>query len=158
MSPLHDGIRKETRTRFIEGEGWHVEEVEVGTPISAGQSVLAMSVEPAKKIIVTIADVPLSLALEVIKENGMVAVPVSFLNEEQLEELKIDLSEVAKSIDAAALPADPEAKPAEKMTDAQAIKAIKAAASFEELNALTALNTSVKVLSAAEARAAELKG
>lgn len=150
---LHDGIRTETRTRFIEGEGHLVEEVEVGAPIGQGQAVLPVApAGPALPVIVTIADVPLSLARQVCEANGLVAVPVSFLNEEQLAELKIDLAEVTK------IKTELEAtKKVEKLTEAQAIKAAKAAKDFDELNTLTRNESRGKVLAAAEARAAELK-
>lgn len=154
MSPQHDGVRTETRTRFIEGEGHLVEEVEIGTTLAPGTAVIpAAPAGPALPVIVTIADVPLSLARQVCEANGLVSVPASFLNEDQLAELKIDLAEVAKT----KTETDPPKK-AEKLTEAQAIKAVKTAKDFDELNTLTRNESRGKVLAAAEARAAELKG
>lgn len=157
----HDGIRKETRTRFIEGEGYLVEEVEAGAKIAPGQSVLASPPkEPGQPVIVTLADVPLSLAKQVCTANGLLVVPESFLNEEQLAELKID-PDTIKSEDKqlqSAPPAPLTGKPQTvKMTEAQAIKAAQAAKTFEELNDITRNHTGAKVLRAAEKRAEELK-
>lgn len=146
MSPQHDGVRTETRTRFIEGEGHLVEEVIVGTPVGQGQSVL-----PGTPVVVTLADVPLSLAIAVCAANGMLAVPESFLNEEQLAELKLNPADFKQ-------PEEEPEKKTEKLTVKQAIQKIKVAATFEELNAITNSNTSADVLAAAETRAAELKG
>jgi hypothetical protein len=157
MQPQHDGTRTETRTRFIEGEGHLVEEVVVGTPVAAGQSVLpAAPPQPGQPVIVTLADVPLSLAKQVCKANGLIAVPESYLNEQQLAELGLD-PELIKTIGEIMDVAN-EGTKAKPMTEAQAIKAVKEAATYEELNTLTNVYTSAKVLSAAEVRAAELKG
>lgn len=146
------GPRKEIRRRFIEGEGWMVEEVEIGAPLQGTQSVVPVSIQPPPvRAALVVADVPLALAREVIEVNGLIAVPLDFLNEEQLAELKIapPISEKPK---------EPESPAPKKLTEAQAIKAVKAAADFDELNELTRNETRTAVLNAAEARAAELKG
>lgn len=160
---MHDGVRKEIRTRFIEGEGHLVEEVEIGSAIKPGQSIIpAAPAAPPLPVVVTIADVSLALAKQVIEANGLLAIPVSFLNEQQLEELAIDLAELKQAAkekeNGAAGETGKPGKKADKLTEAQAIKAVSAAASFEELNALTADESRAKVLAAAETRAAELKG
>lgn len=148
----HDGIRTETRTTFIEGEGYLVEEVPVGAPLGQNQAVLAaVPAEPARPVVLTIADVPLDLARKVVEDAGLVVVPASYLNEAQLEELKIDPATTVKDDDQNA-EAD-----AKKLPVDQAIKLVSAASSFDELNRLTASDSRAKVLAAAEARAAELK-
>lgn len=153
---MHDGVRTEIRRRFIEGEGHLVEEVPVGNPISQNQAVVPQPpAGPPQPVVITVADIPLSLATQVIEANGMVCVPVSFLNEDQLAELKIDLANVAKGVQEVE-PDKPKKK--EKLTEAQAIKLVQAAQSFDELNDLTRDDHRSKVLAAAEIRAAELKG
>lgn len=157
MSLQHDGIRTETRTRFIEGEGHLVEEVVVGTPVGVGQSVLPTPPpQPGQPMIVTLADVPLSLARAVCEANGLLVVPASFLNEEQLAELQIDPETIAA--EAGNIADADKTTPAKPLTEKQAIAAVKAATSFDELNTLTNTYTGAKVLAAAETRAAELKG
>lgn len=151
---IHDGIRKETRTRFIEGEGYLVEEVEAGTPVMQGQTVLpSVPAAPPQPVIITVADVSLSLAKQVVEANGLMVVPSSFLNEQQLEDLKVDVDTIKKAAEAG----DPPPAKVEKLNATQAIAAVKAAASFDELNTLTRSETRVTVLNAAEERAAELK-
>jgi hypothetical protein len=154
---LHDGIRTEVRTRFDEVEGYIVEEVIAGTSLLAGQTVLPpLPQPPGQPVIVTLADVPLSLAQKVCAAHGLVVVPQSFLNQEQLAELAIDPVTSARiTVDPAPAPVD---KKPGKLTVAQAIRAVKTATSFEELNAITDSNTGADVLAAAEVRAAELKG
>lgn len=160
MLAQHDGVRTETRTRFIEGEGHLVEEVVVGTPVGLGQSVLPTPPpQPGQPVIVTLADVPLSLARAVCEANGLLVVPASFLNEEQLAELQIDPDTIktAEEITASAAVVN-ETKPGKALSEKQAIAAVQAATTFEELNDLTNSYTGAKVLAAAEIRAAELKG
>ena len=160
MSPQHDGIRTETRTRFDEKEGYIVEEVVVGSPLGVGQAVLpAPPPQPGQPVIVTLADVPLSLARQVCAVNGLLVVPESFLNEEQLAELQIDPDTIKTAGEHTAnADAANDAKPGKPLTEKQAIAAVKAATSFDELNTLTNTYTGAKVLAAAETRAAELKG
>jgi len=148
----HDGVRTEIRRTFIEGEGYLIEEVQVGSPLGQNQVIMpAVSAGPPLPVVVTIADVPLSLAQQVVESHGMLVVPASFLNEAQLEELKIDPSTLTPPTPSAEL------EQGGKLTEAQAIKLVKAAESFDDLNRLTANDSRAKVLAAAESRAAELK-
>jgi hypothetical protein len=158
MAPQHDGVRTETRTRFIEGEGFLVEEVEIGAPLGANSiRVPKATKEPALPVVITVADISLDLACQVIKANGLLAVPASFLNEQQLEELQIDPSLIQTGT---TVPAEESANPpaAKKLGEKETIKRIQAAISFEELNELTATESRAAVLAAAETKAAELKG
>ena len=143
-----DGVQKEFR-RTLTDEGWLVEEFPIGSAVNGNQSVIpAQPKEPPREV--TIKDVPLDLATAVVKDAGLLVVPASFLNETQLADLGIDTGTIAT-------PPDDPVAPAGKLPEADAIAKVKAAASFEELNALTADETRAKVLAAAEQRAAELK-
>ncbi|KAB0665646.1 hypothetical protein F6V25_07950 [Oryzomonas japonica] len=147
-------VRTEIRRTFIEGQGHLVEEVAVGDPLASGQAVVQQLPSPPPVPVVLTADsVPLSLAKDVIAANGMVAVPPTFLTDEQLAELGI-------SKDNANLPGDNESKGEKvtKLSEKQLLQAIKDAKTFDELNALTKDERRTKILSAAETRAAELKG
>jgi hypothetical protein len=151
MSPAHDGVKMEERRRFIEGEGWEVTEVPVGTALAPGQVKNPKAPkEPAVPVVLTVADISLDLARQVIEANGLLAVPASFLNETQLEELALS--------PAAVQPPVVTAPAAKELNEKDAIKRIKAAISFEELNELTANESRAAVLNAAETKAAELKG
>jgi hypothetical protein len=148
---LHDGVRTEIRRRFIEGEGHLVEEVEIGAPLAANSARLPQHPTPPP-MVVTVADVPLALARQVIEANGLVAVPQSYLTPDQVQELAIEESTPQPE-------AKPEPPPGSKkqVAEKDAIKRVMAAQSFEELNELTANDNRLAVLNAAEARAAELK-
>lgn len=147
----HDGIRTEIRRTYIEGEGHLVEEVPIGAPLGLNQAVLpSLPDEPQRQLVVTIADVPLELAKRVVEDAGLLVVPPSYLNEAQLEELKIDPPPAVESS------AETESG-AKKLTVDQAVKLVAAATSFDELNRLTANDSRAKVLAAAESRAAGLK-
>lgn len=150
---MHDGIRTEIRRTFIEGEGHLVEEVPVGSPLGQNQSVLAAAPrEPAIPVALTVDNVPLDLARKVVEANGLMVVPPSFLNEAQLEELKINPQTVVDPDP----PEDPAAN-GKKLSVEQAVKQVLAAQTFDELNRLTASDSRARVLAAAEERASELK-
>lgn len=151
---MHDGIRTEIRRTFIEGEGHLVEEVPVGSPLGQNQSVLAAAPrEPAIPVVLTVDNVPLDLARKVVEANGLMVVPPSFLNEAQLEELKID----PQTVVAPAVPAEDTAADGKKLSVEQAVKLVLTAQTFDELNRLTASDNRARVLAAAEERASELK-
>ena len=150
-------VRTEVRRTFIEGQGWLVEEVAIGAAAVVGEAV-------AK--VLTAADVSPELARQVIESTGQVVVPVSFLNPDQLAELKITIpagqggpgSVAAPDTPAAASTvAAPAAAQAHKLNAEQKIALVQKAADFEELNALMADESRKTVILAAEARATELK-
>jgi hypothetical protein len=145
----------ETRKRFVEGEGWIVEDVPVGTPTEPGQAVVSSPEQPPAPVVVVASQVTLAVAQEVIAAHGMVAVPFSFLNAEQLEELGKEKEEtVQPDVNGNK---SPEYGDTSTMKADQAIVTLQLAADFNELNALTANETRKTVLAAAEARAEELK-
>jgi hypothetical protein len=158
--------RYEPRKRFVEGEGWLVEQVPVGVPLDPGQSVVKMlpDAPPQAVTVISVETVPLLVALQVVETNGMVAVPRSFFTEEQLEELARGSEAENESAEPAiSQTSNEEEKPeaaqdVSKLPADQAITRVKLAESFEELNAMTANEERVTVLRAAEERAAELKG
>jgi hypothetical protein len=143
-----DGPKKEERRRFIEGEGWLVEEVEVGNPLATGQVKNPKAPrEPATPVVLVAADVSLDIARQVAEQNGMIVVPASYLTADQLEELNVSIApEPVKTIPGPKI-----------MTEKEAIKRIKAVLTFEELNEVTATESRTAVLAAAEEKAGELK-
>ncbi|HEY6872781.1 MAG TPA: hypothetical protein VI298_08660 [Geobacteraceae bacterium] len=150
--------RTEIRRSFIEGKGHLVEEVPMSRPIDPGQKVVGVSQEPARPVtIVSMEMVPLLVAMQVVHANGMVAVPRSFLSEEQLTAL--DLGKVHDSDQKGpAGPGDPnDTEDVTLLKADQAIIRVQLAKNFEELNALMRNEKRVTVIQAAEARAAELK-
>jgi hypothetical protein len=146
--------KTETRRRFIEGEGWVVEDVPLGTPAEPGQAVVSSPEQPPAPVVVVASQVSLAVAQEVIAEHGMVAVPHSFLSAEQLEELG---KEKEKAKPETGTKTAPDYGDTATMKADQAIARIQLAASFEELNTLTVNETRKSVVGAAEARAEELK-
>ena len=150
--------RMEIRRTFIEGQGHLVEEVPVGTPTKQGQTVVqATPGEPAVKVALTAADISPELARQVCESTGLVVVPASFLNPEQLAELNIK-PDTGAGDPPPMNPGDhtPIVK-AGKMPVEQIIGLIQKADSFDKLNALMADETRKTAIAAAEARAEELK-
>lgn len=149
--PAHDGVAMKEIRVFDEKEGWIVKSVPIGDALATNQATVPSAPkEPAIPVTITVADVSLDLARQVVEANGMVVLPPNFLTDEQLAELKADLSNVTKA------PVAPQ-ETGKQLSEKETIKLINAAASFDELNALTANESRAKVLAAAESRAADLK-
>jgi hypothetical protein len=162
---IHQEQRTKTVTRFIEGQGHLVEEIEIGV-----KAVAAATIAAAK--VLTADDVSLELARQVCEAAGLVVVPANFLNPEQLTELGIDPGGLAdpRAVDPQAVtsqgnpaatvaPPGPK-KPAQKdhkLSVEEMVAKVKAADSFEDLNNLMADETRKTVLKAAEDRAEQLK-
>lgn len=73
-------MSEQTKTvvTFVEGEGHHVHEVPVASTV--GKPVQMLPPEPALPVkVITVSDVPVALAQEVMKAAGFVAVPVSVI-------------------------------------------------------------------------------
>jgi hypothetical protein len=147
--------RFETRRTFIEGEGHLVEEVEIGTAVeNSGAASVVTEVRT-----LSAADVSVELARQVCEQAGMVVVPASFLNPEQLEELNITVPGPGTSSSSpdTAKQSDTPAVRSGKLTAEQTIALVEKAESFDKLNALMADETRKTVIMAAEKRAEELK-
>jgi hypothetical protein len=140
----------QTRREFLPGIGHVVKQVPLGDPLQPGQLVVKEPVAPALPVALTINDVPLELALQVVEAASLVAVPVNFLTDAQREELKLP------ALDKADPPAPQETKAAFIPAE-QKIAQVQQAETFEALNALMADETRKTVLAAAEVRANELK-
>lgn len=146
--------RFETRRTFIEGEGYLVEEVEVGSGDMPNGPVVGSG---AGSKTLTVADVSAELARQVCEQAGMVVVPASFLNPEQLVELGLSPADLAASSSQTNQQPDQPAVKSGKLTAEQTIAMVEKAESFDKLNALMADETRKTVIAAAEKRAEELK-
>lgn len=135
--------RLKTIKTFVEGVGWDVKEVPEDSPLAVGSTVVPGSApEPPLPVKIVAGDVPLSLAQEVLKAAGFVAVPleaIERLPKSHQEALNRAASNAPAAIDDAAL-----------------VEKISFAESMEELTNLVAGCTSQVVLAAAEEKAAEL--
>lgn len=130
--------------KFIEGEGWEVTEHSTGQELPTGATVVSMPPpEPATPVkIITVEDVSVGLAQEVLARHGFVVVPqdvVDGLPKTHQETLTRASVTAPAAIDDAAL-----------------IEKVKVAATFEELDSLMEGITATAVISAAEQRAMEL--
>jgi hypothetical protein len=130
--------------RFEEGVGWIVAELPGGASVPANAAVVRMPPpEPAAPVrIVTVGDVPLSLAQQVLTAAGFVAVPrelVEALPKTHQETLLKAASQAPAALDEAAM-----------------IARIEAAVTMEELETLMDGITTPAVIAVAEKKAMEL--
>lgn len=135
-------MEQQTKTvvNFIPGQGHHVQEVPVDSAI--GKPVQMPPPEPATPVKVTMADVPLALAQEVLKAAGFVSVPMVVI--ESLPKTHAETILKATRTAPAAIDA------------ADMIVKVAACTSIEELDALMDGCTVPDVIAAAEEKAIEL--
>lgn len=130
--------------KFVEEVGWIVTETPIGQPLPAGELLVAQPApEPAQPVrVVTVDDISLSMAQEVLSRHGFVAIPREII--ETLPKTHQEtLTKAAGSAPAA-------------LDDAAIIAKIGTATTMEELEAMMDGVTSPAVISAAETKALEL--
>lgn len=134
----------EQKTKIVKTltkDGWEVKEVPVDAPEPAGTTAVPTP-PPPPPVRVTVADVPLSIAQEVLKAHGFVALPL-----EDIEALpKTHRDKLLKGSETAPAAID----------DAALVDKVRQATSMEDLDSLLDGVTSPSVIAAAEEKAAEL--
>lgn len=136
--------RSNVTREFVEGVGWIVREIPVDQAIPAGATVVQMPAPepPAPVRIVTVDDVSLSLAQEVLARAGFVAVPqdvVDALPKSPQETLLKAANKAPAALDEAAV-----------------IAKVQACTTMEELETLMDGITTPAVIAEAEKKALEL--